>query len=94
MLSQWWIWITAALVLGIVEVLVPAYLFLGFSLGAAATGVVLLIGGEWAAWLTVAPGRLIVFFAVLSVLAWIALRTILGVRRGQVKIWDRDINED
>lgn len=94
MLSAWWLWITAALVLGIVEVLVPVYIFLGFALGAVATGAVLLIGGDFAGWLTTVTPRLLVFFAVLSVVAWIALRSVLGVRHGQVKIWDRDINDD
>jgi len=94
MLASWWAWITAALVLGIVEALVPVYIFLGFSLGAAATGVVLLMGGGFADWLLVPPARLFVFFAIVSVLAWIGLRSVLGVRKGQVKIWDRNINEE
>ncbi len=32
-------------------------------------------------------------FAGISAVAWAALRYGVGVRRGQVKIWDRDINE-
>ena len=32
-------------------------------------------------------------FAVVSLISWIALRQLLGVRRGQVKVWDEDIND-
>jgi hypothetical protein len=32
-------------------------------------------------------------FAVASVLAWLALRRVMGVRQNQVKVWDRDIND-
>ena len=44
MIWSWWIWLAGAVVLAIVEMLVPGYLFLGFALGAAATGLVLLAG--------------------------------------------------
>ncbi|MEO1046683.1 MAG: hypothetical protein AAFX04_14705, partial [Pseudomonadota bacterium] len=36
----------------------------------------------------------LLFFAICSLVAWLVLRKVLGVRQGQVKIWDRDINED
>jgi membrane protein implicated in regulation of membrane protease activity len=35
---------------------------------------------------------LAVVFAVLSLVAWIGLRRIVGVKEGQVKVWDKDIN--
>ena len=31
--------------------------------------------------------------AALSLDAWIVLRRLVGIRQGQVKIWDRDIND-
>ncbi len=30
-------------------------------------------------------------FAVLSLGAWIVLRLVVGVKEGQVKVWDKDI---
>ena len=36
---------------------------------------------------------LALIFAVISVVAWLALRRSMGIREGQVKIWDRDIND-
>jgi len=88
MLASWWVWIAAGFALGVVEVLVPGFIFLGFAIGAVFTGVLVglgLLGGS-------APVALLVF-AVLSVLAWLGLRATVGVRPGQVKIWDRDIND-
>ena len=35
----------------------------------------------------------LVVFAVLSLIAYIIMRQMFGIRRGQVKIWDRDIND-
>ena len=33
-------------------------------------------------------------FAVMSLIAWLALRRLVGVQRGQVKTFDSDINDD
>ena len=91
MWSIWWIWIAAALLIGFLEVLAPTHVFLGFALGAAGTGIALLIGVPGLA--SSLPATLLVF-AVLSLVAWIVVRKVVGVREGQVKFWDRDINED
>ena len=91
MWATWWIWMIGALALGFVEVLAPAQIFLGFAVGAALTGLALLLGVPGLA--TSFPLTLTVF-AVLSLAAWIVTRRVLGVRKGQVKVWDRDINED
>ena len=34
----WWVWMVAAGLLAILEMLVPAFVFLGFAVGAAITG--------------------------------------------------------
>ena len=36
---------------------------------------------------------LLVIFAVLSLVAYLAMRKVFGLKTGQVKIWDRDIND-
>ena len=87
--NEWWIWMAAGLVLAIAEVLIPAWIFLGFAVGAFLMGVMIALGigtGLSLAWA-------LVLFAVLSLIAYIALRQIFGIRRGQVKVWDRDIND-
>jgi membrane protein implicated in regulation of membrane protease activity len=91
MWSVWWVWIVGALVLAFVEVLAPAQIFLGFAVGAALTGLALLIGVPGLAGSL--PATLLVF-AILSLVAWITIRRVVGIRKGQVKVWDRDINED
>ena len=94
MLSEWWFWAAAAIVLAIGEVMMPAYVLLGFAIGAAAVALVLIIGGPLAALLVGSVPAMILGYAVLSLIAWLALRKVLGVRRGQVKTFDSDINEN
>ena len=89
MWAVWWVWVVAGFGLGVLEVLVPGFIFVGFAIGAVLTGV--LVGlGVLGANIPV----LVLAFAVLSVLAWLALRATMGVRQGQVKLWDRDINDN
>jgi membrane protein implicated in regulation of membrane protease activity len=92
--SEWWAWGIAGMLLAFVEVLLPGYLFLGFAAGAGVIALLLLAGGPGVAWLTGSFGALLVLFGVLSLAAWLGLRMGLGVRKGQMKIFDRDINED
>lgn len=87
--SIWWVWMAAALVLAILEVLVPGFVFLGFALGTLAVGLLLLLGIGAALSLPV----LLLIFAVLSLLAWLVLRRLFALPTGQVKIIDKDIND-
>jgi inner membrane protein len=92
--QTWWAWAIAAVLIGIVEVIVPGYIFLGFAAGAAVVALLLLVGGPLAAFLTPSLPLLMLFFATASVVAWYAMRRLAGLRRGQIKHWDRDINEN
>ncbi len=89
MWTTWWIWMAAGVVLAVLETIVPAYIFLGFAVGAFGTGGLLWIGVPLAANLPL----LFFIFALLSLLAWIVLRKSLGVRDGQVKTFDHDVND-
>lgn len=86
--TLWWVWGAAALVLAIVEVLAPGFVFLGFAIGAAAVMLLLLLSG-------MAPGLplLLLVFASLSLAAWLVLRRLFALPKGQVKTFDRDIND-
>jgi len=84
----WWVWMAAALVLAILEVLVPGFIFLGFALGALGVGLVLLAIG---AMLSLPP--LLLIFALLSLAAWLGLRRLFPHSSGQTKIIDKDIND-
>ena len=87
--QEWWVWMVAGAVLAILEVLIPGFILLGFAIGAGITGALL--------WLGILGGSLAVLlllFGLSSLIAWLALRPLVGVRHGQVKIWERDINDN
>jgi membrane protein implicated in regulation of membrane protease activity len=88
LLSEWWVWLSAAVVLGIVEVLVPAFIFLGFSIGAVVVGVLLALG------VTMTASWALVVFAVMSLAGYVVLRMVLGKTGGDVRVIDRDINDN
>lgn len=87
--SVWWVWIVAGFLLGMLEIVVPGYIFLGFAIGAVVTGI--LVGISIA---PASPALLVLIFAVCSLVAWLVLRRTMGIREGQVKVWDRDINDN
>ena len=68
--------------------LAPGYVFLGFAIGAIVVGALLWLGVLGAGWPLLA-----LVFAVVSLIAWWGLRRVFGLRTGQVKIWERDIND-
>jgi len=88
MWNVWWVWIVAGFALGVLEILAPGYIFLGFAIGAVLTGVLLglgVLGGSLS--------LLLLVFAALSLASWLALRRSMGVTEGQTKIWHKDIND-
>lgn len=88
MWNIWWVWIVAGFALGVLEILAPGYIFLGFAMGALLTGVLLgfgVLGGSLP--------MLLMVFAVLSLITWLVLRRIVGVNKTQAKIWHKDIND-
>ncbi len=88
MWTTWWVWIVAGFALGVLEIIIPGYIFLGFAVGAVITGI--LVGaGVLGSSLPVA----ILIFALASLAAWYGLRAIFGKHEGQVKIWDKDVND-
>ena len=88
MLHIWWAWIAAALVFGILEVLAPSFIFLGFALSALALGLWI-----WVIGTTLSPALLIAIFALLALVAWLGLRALFKLPKGQVKTFDHDIND-
>lgn len=84
----WWVWVAGGIILGLLEIAVPGYAFLGFAVGAVITGLLMLLGvvltGPWA-W---------VVCGFLSLVAWFAFRRLLGSQAGDVKIIKHDINDN
>lgn len=89
MAGTWWLWVLGGLVLAGLELAVPGYFFLGFAAGAVLTGGLVALGIAGAN-----TALALVVFALLSGLAWGALRFVFGVAPRDVKIIRRDINED
>lgn len=85
----WWAWLAGGVALAIAEIFLPGFVLLGFAIGAGVVGLLL-----WTGLLGSGIAALLLVFAVASVLAWLGLRRVAGVRHGQVKIWDRDINDN
>lgn len=85
----WWVWIVIGFAVGVLEVLAPGYIFLGFAMGAVATGLLVGVGLLGAT----LPLTLLVF-ALASLLAWAVTRKLLGAQAGKAKIWHRDINDN
>ena len=88
MWTVWWVWVVAGFALGVLEVILPGFIFLGFAIGAVITGILLAMGVLGSS-LTVT----ILIFALASLAAWYALRAALGKHEGQVKIWHKDVND-
>ena len=85
----WWLWIVGGLVIGMLELMLPGYIFLGFAVGAVIVGAMLgfgLLGSNLAA--------LLLVFALASLLGWYVLRRIFGQPQQSVVKWDRDINDN
>ncbi len=87
-LTLWWVWICIALALGMVELLAPGFIFLGFAVGAlimAAIVALFTLGNVPA---------LLALFAILSLIAWIALKMVFRKQSSGARIVTRDINEN
>ena len=87
--QEWWVWIVGGIVLAVLEVIAPGYVLLGFAVGAMITGGLLALGV-----LGSSLPLIILVFALSSLVAWLLLRKVFGLRKGQVKIWDKDINDE
>lgn len=91
---SWWLWAVAGLILAALEVVAPAWVFLGFALGALALGLLLWVGGPLAAFVAGSLALQVLVFAALSLAGWAVLRAAFGAPRGEVNRIDRDINDN
>lgn len=87
----WWVWIAIALGLGIVELLLPGFIFLGFALGAAVLGLLML--ALPAAFAGISLNALLAVFAGISLACWIGLRFAFRHQSSGARIVEHDIND-
>ena len=92
--ADYWVWFAAAIILGILEILAPGYILLGFALAALMMGFVFLMDLGIGSYLAGSLPITLVVFALLALLVWIILRKVFGARGGQVKVWETDINDN
>ena len=64
--TEWWVWMSGALILATLEVLIPGYIFLGFAIGAGVMGLLILLGVS-----ATGLALTLVIFAVLSLISYI-----------------------
>lgn len=83
-----WVWLSAALALALIELVVPTSIFLGFALGALA------MAGVVAFSAITNTSALLALFAGLSLLAWIVLKLAFKSQSSGARIVERDINEN
>lgn len=86
--ALWWVWVAFALILAILEVVMPGFVFLGFAIGAFLVGMLLLNTG-----LSLSFPVLLLAFAALSLVAWLVLRRIFSLPKNQVRRIHDDVND-
>ncbi len=86
--TEWWVWMSGALILATLEVLIPGYIFLGFAIGAAIMGLMILFGISASGF-----AMTLAIFAIFSLISYLAMRKFFKLKTGQVKIWDTDVND-
>ena len=87
--ATWWLWLAAALGLAILETLAPGFVFLGFAIGVALVGLLLLVPSMAGLSLPL----LLLIAAILSLVAWLILRRSFALRGSTPKTFDHDIND-
>ncbi len=90
-LTLWWAWIAFAMVLGIIEILAPGFIFLGIALGAAIVALLLLVMPDVIAGLGFST--MMALFAALSLVSWLGLRYAFRHQSSGAEIFTDDVND-
>ena len=87
-IETWWAWVAFGIVLILLELMMPSYLFLGFGFGSIVTGITLALG------ITMSAQYLMLLFAIASLISWVLLRQFFKLPKGNVQTFDHDINDN
>lgn len=90
-LALWWVWLTIAMGLGIVEILAPGFIFLGIALGAAILSLILLVVPDVLA--GIGFSALMALFGALSLASWLGLRLVFRNQSSGAKVFTDDVND-
>ena len=87
-LATWWAWVAFGIVLMLLELMMPSYLFLGFGFGAIVTGITLALG------MTMSAQYLMLLFSIASLISWVLLRQVFKLPKENVQTFDQGINDN
>lgn len=86
--QQPWVWVVAAVALGVLEMLLPGFILLGFAAGALLVAALI-----WIGLLGPSLPAMLFVLAAGAVPVWLIARRVAGVRAGQSRIVSHDIND-
>lgn len=87
--QEWWVWVAAGAVLGVLEVIVSGYVLLGFAAGAIVTGLLI-----WVGLLGQSVGGVLLAFAIASFAAWASFHWLFRLPLDRAKVIHHDINDN
>ena len=86
-------WLAFGIVLGILELLLPGFVLLGFGIGAVAVWSVLLICGPETFEGPAGVAYIGVIWGLLSLIAWTVIRRLPGAKANNARVIENDIND-
>ena len=87
-IETWWAWVAFGIVLMLLELMMPSYLFFGFGFGAIVTGITLALG------MTISAQYLMLLFSIASLISWVLLRQVFKLPKENVQAFDQGINDN
>ena len=87
-IETWWAWVAFGIVLMLLELMMPSYLFLGFGFGAIVTGITLVLG------MTMSARYLMLLFSIASLIRWVLLRQVFKLPKENVQTFDQGLNDN
>ena len=87
-IETWWAWVAFGIVLMLLELMMPSYLFLGFGFGAIVTGIALALG------ITMSAQYLMLLFSIASLISWVLLRQVFKLPKENVQTFDQGLNDN
>ena len=86
--SIWWVWLSAAIALAMLEVLAPGFIFIGFAIGALIMAAIIAIFPT-----AMTASATLALFTGLSLVAWIVLKRAFKSRSSGARRVTHDIND-
>ena len=87
-IETWWAWVAFGIVLMLLELMMPSYLFFGFGFGAIVTGITLALG------MTISAQYLMLLFSIASLISWVLQRQVFKLPKENVQPFDQGINDN